>query len=96
MNKLYRVEFYDTTYDEDDKLLISASDLEECKTIAQNHDWNICRTKNGEKRFKNLVEQLKSFSEADLNKEVEETGKIISIFEVENKSGILLISNIGG
>ena len=53
-------------------------------------------TKNGEKRFKKLVEQLKSFSEADLNKEVEETGKIVSIFEVENKSGILLISNIGG
>ena len=52
MNKLYRVEFNETTYDEDDKLLISASDLEECKTIAQNHDWNICRTKNGEKRFK--------------------------------------------
>ena len=96
MNKLYRVEFNETTYDEDDKLLISASDLEECKTIAQNHDWNICHTKNGEKRFKKLVEQLKSFSEADLNKEVEETGKIVSIFEVENKSGILLISNIGG
>ena len=96
MNKLYRVEFNETTYDEDDKLLISASDLEECKTIAQNHDWNICRTKNGEKRFKKLVDQLKSFSEADLNKEVEETGKIVSIFEVENKSGILLISNIGG
>ena len=96
MNKLYRVEFNETTYDEDDKLLISASDLEECKTIAQNHDWNICRTKNGEKRFKTLVEQLKSFSEADLNKDVEETGKIVSIFEVENKSGILLISNIGG
>ena len=51
MNKLYRVEFNETTYDEDDKLLISASDLEECKTIAQNHDWNICRTKKWRKKI---------------------------------------------
>ena len=96
MNKLYLVEHYDTTYDEDDKLLISASDLEECKLIAINHDWNISNTKTGKARWNTLIEQLKSFSESDLNKDITETTKIVTIFEVENKSGVLLSSNVGG
>lgn len=91
MNKLFRVDYNEADWTEDDSLLISAKDLEECKQIAINHDWHSC-TYNDD-NLARLRKCIKEFKEEDLNEL--DYDAIVNIFEVENKSRILHISNKG-
>lgn len=87
MNNLYKVVYTEAEQDLDtESLLISAKDLEECKGYALNHSWT-CFNHNENKVRKAIT----NFTVDRLNQT--DYTKPINIFLVENKPGILFISD---
>lgn len=87
MNNLYKVVYTEAEQDLDtESLLISAKDLEECKEYALSHSWT-CFNHNENKVRKAIA----NFTIDRLNQT--DYTKPINILLVENKPGILFISD---